>query len=269
MATNAHVKKALLAKLRVTPQRLSQLVKKRKAQLPMSTEQAVYTLAHENGIDVSKHLSKEETTEVRGLVSQLRSSASGYAPAPNGMNAPSRKTTPKPVVVTIAGVNVEKLPGMTAAHAKEAKMMAEKVYPTVYVFENSVRDLIERVLKAQFGADWWTTAVPGKVQTTATNHKDAEKKDPWHSQRGGRDIDYVFLVDLWAIIKHQWRYFKDLFPSQSWAETLITSDMNVSRRVLAHMTPLDTDDVKNLEAAFRKWARQLKGVEDKLPTPLA
>ena len=41
--------------------------------------------------------------------------------------------------------------------------------------------------------------------------------------------------------------------------------MNVSRRVLAHMTPLDTDEVKNLEAAFRKWTKQLKGVEDKLP----
>jgi hypothetical protein len=129
-----------------------------------------------------------------------------------------------------------------------------------------VRDLIERVLKAQFGPDWWTQAVPGKVQTTAKIHRDAEQKDPWHSQRGSRDIDYVFLNDLWAIIKHRWKHFKNLFPSQSWAESLITSDMNVSRRVLAHMTPLDADDVKNLEAAFRKWVRQLNGVEAKLPS---
>lgn len=230
----------------------------------MSTEQAVYTLAHERGIDLSKHLSKEETTEVRGLVAQLRA-----GPALRADAAPTTriraKSVPKVTVITIAGVNVEKLPGMTAGHAKEAKMMAEKVYPTVYVFENSVRDLIERVLRAEFGPDWWDKAVPAKVQATAKSHKEAEKKDPWHSDRGGRDIDYVFLVDLWAIIKHQWKYFKDLFPSQSWAESLITSDMNVSRRVLAHMTPLDEDDVKNLEAAFRKWAKQLKGVEDKFP----
>lgn len=267
MATNAAVKKALLGKLKVSPQRLSQLAQKRKQELPMSTEQAVYTLAHENGIDLSKHLSKEETTEVRGLVAQLRAGASASTTATtNGKTKQMKKaTTPRPVVVTIAGVNIEKLPGMTATHAKEAKMMAERVYPTIYVFENSVRDLIERVLKAQFGADWWTKAVPGKVQSTAKNHKDTEKKDPWHSQRGGRDIDYVFLNDLWSIIKHQWMHFKDLFPTQSWAETLITSDMNVSRRVLAHMTPLDADGVKNLEAAFRKWAKQLKGVEDKLP----
>lgn len=266
MATNAAVKKALLTKLDVTPQRLSQMTKKRKQDLPMSTEQAVYTLAHENGIDVSKHLSKDETTEARGLVSQLRLSAN-TTNAASGSTAGSKtkSTTPRPVVITIAGVDVEKLPGMSATHAKEAKMMAEKVYPAIYVFENSVRDLVERVLKAQFGSDWWAKAVPGKVQTTAKSHKDAEEKDPWHSQRGGREIDYVFLNDLWAIMKHQWKYFKDLFPSQSWAENLITSDMNVSRRVLAHMTPLDSDDVKNLEAAFRKWAKQLKGVEDKLP----
>lgn len=266
MATNQKVKKALLAKLDVTPQRLSQMVKKRKGELPMTTEHAVYTFAHEHGVDIGKELDAAETAEVRSLVSQLRAMSSVPTSATNGSRT-TRATAkaPKSVVVTIAGVNVEKLPGMTAAHAKGAKMMAEKVYPTVYVFENSVRDLIERVLKAQFGSDWWTKAVPAKVQTTAQKHKDDEKKDPWHSQRGNRDIDYVFLNDLWAIINHQWKYFKDLFPSKSWAESLITSDMNVSRRVLAHMTPLDTDEVKNLEAAFRKWTKQLKGVEDKLP----
>ena len=267
MPTNAAVKNALLGKLKVTPQRLSQLAKKRKQELPMSTEQAVYTLAHENGIDLSKHLSKDETTEVRSLVAQLRAGVStSAATAANGKTRRIGKgTEPRPVLITIAGVNVEKLPGMTATHAKEARMMAEKVYPAIYVFENSVRDLIECVLKVHFGADWWTKAVPGKVQSIAKKHKDAERKDPWHSNRGGRDIEYVFLNDLWAIIKHQWAHFKDLFLSQSWAEMLITSDMNVSRRVLAHMTALDGDDVKNLEAAFRKWAKQLKGVEDKLP----
>jgi hypothetical protein len=48
-------------------------------------------------------------------------------------------------------------------------------------------------------------------------------------------------------------------------ETLITSDMNVSRRVLAHMNPLAADDVKNIEAAFRKWVRQLQAVASLIP----
>lgn len=64
--TDPAVKAELLAKLGVSPQRLSQLAAKRKGELPMSTPDAVYTIAHENGIDVSKHLSAEETKEIRG-----------------------------------------------------------------------------------------------------------------------------------------------------------------------------------------------------------
>lgn len=256
------LKEHLLERLGVGPRQLRRLIAQRAAELPSTNEQALFVLAHENNLKLSRYLTAEQIAEVRSLVQ-------GSPTTPRSVTANGspgrRRTAPKPVVVTIAGMNVEKLPGMTAAHANEAKMMAEKVYPTVYVFENSVRDLIERVLKAQFGDDWWTKAVPGKVQTTARDHKEAEKKDLWHSQRGGREIDYVFLNDLWAIIKHQWKHFKDLFPSQPWAESLITSDMNVSRRVLAHMTPLDADDVKNLEAAFRKWAKQLKAKEDLIP----
>jgi hypothetical protein len=55
--------------------------------------------------------------------------------------------------------------------------MAEKVYPTVYIFENSVRDLIARVLKAEFGPTSRTAVVPGILQATASKHKADEKKD--------------------------------------------------------------------------------------------
>jgi hypothetical protein len=41
-----------------------------------------------------------------------------------------------------------------------------------------VRDLIERVLQAQFGANWWTTAIPGTIPKTAAKHKADEKNDP-------------------------------------------------------------------------------------------
>lgn len=265
MAVSKQLREDLLKAMGdITPRRLNQVASARAQELLITHEQAVYAVAHEHGLRLSKYLTREEQAEMRAILAQHRAQAAPAAPTSNGTT--SRKSNaPKPALVTIAGVNVEMLPGMTATHAKEAKMMAEKVYPTLYVFENSVRDVIERVLKAEFGADWWTKAVPGKVQTAAKDTKTAEKKDPWHSQRGAREIDYVLLSHLWDIIKHQWKYFKDLFPNQAWTETLITSDMNVSRRVLAHMTPLTPDDVKNIEAAFRKWANQLKAVESKLP----
>jgi hypothetical protein len=266
MATNPKLKAALLQKLGVTSQALSARTKKRKKQLPMSTEQAVYTIAHDEGIDLSKYLTKEETIEVRGLLSQLNGSRPMSA-QPAAKSGKRKATARKTVSVTIAEVDVSKIkiPALKQTHADAAKRMSERVYPLVYIFENSVRDLIELILKDAFGKDWWTTAVPGEVQKTATKHKDAEKKDPWHSQRGEREIDYVFLNDLWAIIKHQWACFKRLFPDQAWVQTMITRRMNVSRLVLAHMNPLAADDIKSLEASFKEWTKQLQAVEDKLP----
>jgi hypothetical protein len=267
MVTNAKIKSALLAKLAVTPSRLSQLTKKRKEDLPMSTEHAVYTLAHENGIDLSKHLSKEETAEVRNLVSQLRSATSPpTAATPNGKAQRGRKAPPKPVSVTIAGVDIGDIPGLKASHAKEAKAMAERVYPTMYLFENSVRDLIERVLSAKYGEDWWNVAVSPKVREKAEQFKEDEKKDTWHGKRGRRDLDYLLLTQLWTIIRDKWKDFEPLFPQgPAWVQSLIESDMNGSRRVIAHMNPLEDDDIKGLEASFRKWVKHLKAVEDKLP----
>jgi Swt1-like HEPN len=264
VATNKKIKAALLKKLGVTPQRLSQMTNARKRQLPMSTEHAVYTIAFENEIDIAKELDGDDTAEVRRLVSGLRTNGSPGPPATT-KRATTKGGGPKTVKVSIAGVIVGSIPALKAGHAAEAKQMSEKVYPTLYIFENSVRDLIERVLEKEFGKSWWTTAIPGIVQATAAKHKADEKKDPWHGRRGAREIDYVFVNDLWAIIKHQWKYFKPFFPNQAWVETLITSDMNVSRRVLAHMNPLAADDVKNIEAAFRKWVRQLQAVASLIP----
>lgn len=270
MATDSKLKADLLKKLEVTPQRLSQLVKARKAELPMSTDLATYTIAHEKGLDLSKYLDQDTTREVRGLVADLRNGKSrngGGTDAPSSRQGQRKATARKSVNVTIAGVDLDKIkiPALKQSHADAAKRMSERVYPLVYIFENSVRDLIELVLKDAFGKDWWTTAVPREVQKTATKHKEAEKKDPWHSQRGAREIDYIFLNELWAIIKHQWKQFKPLFPDQAWVQTMITRNMNVSRLVLAHMNPLAADDINGLEASFRQWTKQLQAVEDKLP----
>jgi hypothetical protein len=265
MPTNRELKADLLKRLGVTPQRLSQLAKARKQELPMSTEQAVYTIAHENGMDVSKYLDRDQTSDVRQLVAALRNGRQPSEAPAKKRTSPRSPPARKEVRIKFAGIDVGKIPALKQSHAEDAKRMSERVYPTLYVFENSVRDLIEHVLREKYGKDWWSAAVPGKVQTTANDHMQAEAKDAWHSKRGGRQIDYVFLNELWAIINHCWKDFRDLFPSKAWVESLITSDMNVSRRVFAHMNPLGAEDIRNIEAAFSKWVRQLQAVESKLP----
>lgn len=266
MTVDTKLRADLIRRLGISDRQLRRRAQARRLELPMSPEEAIYTIAAESGLDLSKYLSNDETAQIRRLVSDLRG-LSATAPK-NGTTAvisPRKEAAPKAVTVMIAGVKIGDLPGLKPSHATEAKVMAEKVYPTLYIFENSVRDIIERVLRAVFGPDWWTKAVPPKVRQKAEAHKAGEKSDPWHGRRGNRELDYLLLTQLWDIIKHQWKHFDALFPDQAWVQTIITRDMNVSRRVLAHMNPLSTDDISNIENAFRKWAKQLQAVEALLP----
>ncbi len=266
MAVNAQLREDLLKKLNIGPRRLNQIAAKRAAELPSSHEEAVYTIAYENGLKLSKYLTSEELGSVRALVAHLRPTATPTATGTSGAPRARSGRSPNPVLVAIAGFDVEQVPGMTSAHAQEAKMMAERVYPRLYVFENSARDLITRVLKDAVGDDWWDKVVLPKLRTKAADRKAAEAKDPWHGKRGAALIDYLDLSDLPLIVSapKAWLHFKSFFDRPSWFQELV-NELNVSRRVAAHMNPLEADDVKNVEAAFRKWSKVLKAKADLIP----
>lgn len=263
MAANAKIRKALLAKLKVTPQALGQRAKRLKTQLPMSSEEAVYVIAHDNGIDISKHLDRETTARISTYVAQLKAVGQGPAAPAARLRRPAAA---KQVSVAIAGFKFGALPGLTESHAKEAKTMAEKAYPLLYVFENSARDLISRVLKAAFGADWWNQVAPKKIRDKAAGRMADEGKEPWHSKRGAHPVYYVDLRDLAIIVRGQqaWPHFESIFPRQNWLDAVI-DDLNVSRRVVAHMNPLSSDDVKQIEAGFRRWIKQLQEKQAIIP----
>lgn len=264
MYGSKELKEHLLAKLDVGPRQLRRLIANRAAELPSTNEQALYTLAHDNGLKLSHYLTADQIAEVRGLVQALPAPA--VAPAKTNGSRTAKKSSPRTVSVSVANTKFGDIPGLKPSHANEAKAMAERVYPLLYVFENSVRDLIELVLKAKYGNDWWTAAVPLKVREAADELKIDEKKDTYHGKRGRRDIDYLLLTQLWKIINHKWKDFEPLFPpGKHWVQSMIENDMNVSRRPIAHMNPLEDDDIKNVETAFRKWVKNLKAVADKLP----
>jgi hypothetical protein len=253
----------LQQKLEVSPRHLRRLIATKAAELPSTNQQALFVLAHEHRMRLADYMTSEQIAEVRSL---LLGRSAAPAPAKSNGSRPPRTAKPRPVSVTIANIDVGEIPGLKASHAKEAKAMGERVYPTMYLFENSVRDVIELVLRAKYGADWWTTAVPIKVREQAEQFGRDETKDTWHSKRGRRQIDYLQLPQLWKIIHAKWKDFEPLFPQgQAWVQSMIENDMNVSRRVIAHMNPLEGDDIASLETSFRKWVKHLKAVADRLP----
>jgi hypothetical protein len=257
----------LKERLEVGDRQLRRLIAAKAAELPSTNDQALFVLAHENGMRLSNYLTSEQIAEVRNLV-QGRPVPAPAVASKNGTRSTRKAASPRNVAMTIGTEKYGAVPGLKASHATEAKAMAERVYPFLYVFENSLRDLIELVLKAKYGDDWWTAAVPPKVREAADELKVQETKDTFHGKRGRRDIDYLLLTQLWKIVNHKWKDFEPLFPpGKHWVQSVIENDMNVSRRPIAHMNPLEDDDIKNVENTFRKWVRNLQKVADKLPQP--
>jgi hypothetical protein len=118
----------LRAKLGVSRATLYRRVSERRRELRCDTPEALHSIAFDQGFDLTNYLSPEELRALRPFVSHSRPS---LTPPDSAAQLPLRRpsSTPKPALVSIAGVDVERLPGMSARSAQEAKTMAEKVYP--------------------------------------------------------------------------------------------------------------------------------------------
>ncbi len=146
--------------------------------------------------------------------------------------------------------------------------MAERVYLLLYLFENSVRQFIIRVLTRIHGDAWWAT-VPIDTKRKVQLRKDKERSTPWHSRRGVHEIYYTDLDDLKKIItsNDNWPYFEKLLLGQQWIRQRL-EEIEMSRNVVAHSNPLAKHDMDRLTVYYGDWVRQLKSVEDHLGKPL-
>ena len=141
------LRKHLCEKLEIGNRQLNNRIAQRAASLPSTREQALFVLAHEQGLKLQNYLTPEQIGEVRSLV-QGQPTVVPSRSSPR--RRPTKNATKRTVAISIAGVKVGDVPGLKPSHATEAKAMAERVYPTLYIFENSVRDFIERVC----GSPW-------------------------------------------------------------------------------------------------------------------
>jgi hypothetical protein len=264
MATNPEIRDQLRAKLgNVTHQALSQRVKRLKRDLPVSFEDGVYVLAHEQGIDIARHLDSDELARVRELLRQRESGAPQPAGGETRKSPPRGKKRAAHVKIS-PSVDVEPL--LRKARADEAKRMAEKAFPLLYVFENSIRDLISLVLEDVFGTRWWDKIAPKELREKAQGRRQGEDKTPWIGRRGAHPIFYIDLGDLPKLIRSRqsWPHFKAILPDQQWFSGLV-DDVEPQRNIVAHMNPISSDDLEALRVAVRKWSKQLESKRDQLP----
>ena len=67
-------------------------------------------------------------------------------------------------------------------------------YCLFFCFENAVRDLVAQRLNERKGPNWWTTAVPSKVQQRVEGKKNEIEENKWHQTTIGADINHTLLA---------------------------------------------------------------------------
>ena len=140
----------------------------------------------------------------------------------------------------------------------EARIRASRmgdVYQLLYCLENSIRELIETTLREAFGIEeWWSTGVNNSIRQKSEKRKAEDLKARWHSSRGESLINYVDFPEYGQIITEQWDHFADLLGDADWV-TAYFSEMNRTRRALAHTGDLTQADVERMELRVRDWLR--------------
>jgi hypothetical protein len=265
-AVRAHLGDVSAEAVRQRRERLQKLV-------TMPNDIALYVLAHRIGMKVHQLVKDPETLDkVASYVTQVseaeRAAAGGPERTPTKRAAPPTKRAPAAPPTAADLVNINVPPGLLSPkHVREAERMSKRVYPLLYVFENSIREYVDGHLTAVHGPEWFenadSTLVSGDVRKAVDRARRADDEERWHSARNARPIYYTELGNLAAIVTSQegWKVFgPPRFPRQSWFTELIHS-AQVSRNIVAHMNPLQPADVTELERSVRKWFKQIKGDE--------
>ncbi len=167
-------------------------------------------VAHQAGVDVSKIITDKDVLE------QIRNQLDRISELETDSPKPKTKTVVRTKVVQISKdlkLDDPILGGKIITDAKEMTIH----YAQLYLLENSVREVINRVLTKNIGPDWWNnTNVRKRLIENVQGRIDKEKENPWHGGRGAHPIYYTDISDLIYLLKRHWNYFEDIFPRIEW-----------------------------------------------------
>src|SRR5208282_58755 len=250
--------KRLLEKTELSLQRVYQMIddKRQQYSFAISKETAAYLVAAENTIDISKYLKEDELAKVRELKAVIIPTVK---PRPV-----ARDTSSKQIIIEI-DKNVKVVdPLLPKKFVDDATKMAS-VYPVVYIFENSVRNLISNVMTSKHEEKWWETNVGAKIKEKVKGRMDNEDKNRWHGRRGAHPIFYTDIDELKSIITANWSDFEDMFPNLQWVTGKI-DEIEMSRNVIAHNNPLEVRDILRLKLNLEDWLKQIASWTEHIET---
>jgi len=241
MTTNPNVRQEILGNLKISRQALSQRAARIKENFgPMTTEEAVYVIAHMEGIDISKFLPLAMLDRVRSLV-------------PRDIQPSKPRVAQQQKVIQRKR---ETYPLATNTQITMAHNLGSVVYPQFFILENSIRALITKQLEV-LDANWWDTYVPSQVKNNVSRTMNREKPYSYRESRGNHQISYANFSDLSTIILANQSVFQNIILDLQWFKVRM-DEICMARNNLAHCVPLSKDDVLRINLFFRDWARLLE-----------
>lgn len=138
----------------------------------------------------------------------------------------------------------------------EARRMAT-VSTAIAAFENTVRDLVRRVLLEHPGADWWES-VSASIRAKAKKRQADEAQHRFHTQRGEDPVSFIDFRDLLNVMRANEAAFAPFWPSPEWARSVFDA-VERSRNVIMHSGTLDQEDIERVGVMIRDWIRQVGG----------
>lgn len=251
------LKVEIIEKTRVSRQAIEARVKRIQQEYgPFSPEVAYGIVAQKAGIDVSKRISDSS------ILAKIRQEMDRIALLETDNPLTKSKTIIKSETVKI-GKQIElNDPILNKQILEDAKKMTT-TYAELYVFENSVRELINQVLTRRIGKDWWDTSVGNNIKNRVQGRIETEDRNAWHGRRGMHPIYYSDISDLQSILQRHWEFFTEIFPNQNWAMVRL-SEITLSRNIVDHHNPLRDRDIRRLSIFLKDWNDQISANKSRI-----
>jgi hypothetical protein len=255
------IHKLLGQKLNLKRAQVYKLAKEIADTLSIKTSDGMLVLAAQQRINLHKYgVAAAEVDRIRGLVRHVPApsqpiAASSEATAKNRkLNSVRKKNAFKVKVHRSEQID----PLLSNAKLNEMKAMVQ-VYEILYHLENSIREFISRVLTAKQGSGWWQNiALPRTPREKVSTRTRDDEINAWHQKRSSREIDYLDLNELPALVRAaQTDFVPAFFESIEWFQQLI-SELYRSRCVVCHMNPLTQNNVDAVGVRFNHWQNLVK-----------
>lgn len=218
---------------------------------------ALLYLASEHGISINRELRNHP--EIRAQLQAIQT-----VPQKTATGAGSAKNQTKKIVnYSSKTINFESIPPFVTEIALKELGQNTEVYQMIYVFENSVREFINHVLKESSGNDWWnTTHHADDFKEKVVTYMQSEDDTPWVRRTNTHPLYYLELESLSTIITKASRIFSPYFSvigknaNAQWLINII-NDVNKVRRAIMHSNPITKDLYATCKSDTNKWLKQL------------